>query len=261
MDAPMMEGLLEVATRAAQGPGARICSHFTNQRLAVERKGDGSPVTAADREAETMIRTMLEKNPLSAEFDILGEEFGQAGDTTRYRWLIDPIDGTRSFVNGIPLFGTILALEDRESDKALIGVIHLPVLKVTYSAARGLGCVRNGKPVSVSKGSTIADSIIATGDIAQFISAGCEYMFHQLTSVCPYVRAYTDCFGHGLVISGAVGAMIDPALNPWDARATQVMVEEAGGKMVFRTSNEPKKIDAIFGTAALVEQLVKQLNF
>ncbi len=261
MDTGTLERLLALAIHAAQAPAGMLLNHFTDRNLAVERKGDGSPVTVADREAETTIRTMLRSDSIAAEFDVLGEEFGQREHRTRYRWLIDPIDGTRSFVNRIPLFGTILALEDRESGKALIGVIHLPVLHVTYSAARGLGCRCNGTPVSVSDDAALETSLIATGDMAQFISAGCEAMFQRLAGACRYLRGYTDCFGHTLVIGGSVGAMIDPALNPWDAVATQVLVEEAGGTVVTRPSRAENKIDTVFGAPKLVEQLVTVMGF
>ena len=261
MQTGTLERLLPLAVQAAQTPAGLILNHFTGRDLSVERKGDGSPVTVADREAETAIRAVLRNNPASAEFDILGEEFGQAEHKTRYRWLIDPIDGTRSFVNRIPLFGTIVALEDRESGTALIGAIHLPVLNVTCSAARGLGCRRNGAPVSIADDADLETSLIATGDIAQFISAGCEEMFQRLTGACRYLRGYADCFGHTLVIGGAVGAMIDPALNPWDAAATQVLVEEAGGTVVTRPSRADKKIDMLFGAPRLVERLITLLDF
>ncbi len=261
MEATELKRLLALAVRAAQTPAGMLLDYFADRALSVERKGDGSPVSIADREAETAIRNMLQGDPVAAIFDVLGEEFGEQGSTTRYRWLIDPIDGTRSFVNWIPLFGTIVALEDRETGKALIGVIHLPMLNRTYSAARGLGCVCNGTAVSVSREAELETSIIATGDIAQFTSAGCEEMFRQLAGVCPYLRGYTDCFGHTLVIDGSVGAMIDPALNPWDAVATQVLVEEAGGTFVTRPSRVENKIDALFGAPKLVERLVALLHF
>ena len=261
MDAGTLKGLLALSIHAARSPAELILNHWENPGLFVEHKGDGSPVTLADRDAESTIRTILQGNPHSADFDILGEEFGQAEQKTRYRWLIDPIDGTRSFINHIPLFGTILALEDSKSHKALIGVIHLPVLNVTYSAARGLGCFRNGVPVSVSKEASIETGIIATGDIAQFISAGCEGMFQRLTRVCHYLRGYTDCFGHALVIEGSIAAMLDPALNPWDSVATEVLIEEAGGIMVTRPSKVAGKIDALFGSPSIVYELVQVLNF
>ena len=261
MDAAELKRLLALSIRAAQTPAGMLLDYFRDRALRVERKGDGSPVSVADREAETAIRTVLQGDPVAANCDVLGEEFGGQESKTRYRWLIDPIDGTRSFVNRIPLFGTIVALEDRETGKALIGVIHLPMLNRTYSAARGLGSFCDGTAVSVSEETELETSIIATGDIAQFISAGCEEMFRQLAGTCPYLRGYTDCFGHTLVIDGSVGAMVDPALNPWDAAATQVLVEEAGGTVVTRPSRMENKIDTLFGAPKLVERLVALLHF
>lgn len=261
MDAPKLDRLLALAVRAAQKPAGMLLDYFTDHALCVERKSDGSPVSIADREAETTIRNVLEEDPVAADFDVLGEEFGGKESHSRYRWLIDPIDGTRSFVNRIPLFGTIVTLEDQEAGKALIGVIHLPVLNRTYSAARGLGSFCNGTAVSISPETDLETGIVATGDIAQFISAGCEGMFRQLAGACPYLRGYTDCFGHTLVIDGSVGAMVDPALNPWDAAATQVLVEEAGGTIVTRPSRVENKIDALFGAPKLVERLVALLHF
>lgn len=250
-----LEHLLPLAVQAAQAPAGMLLTHFKDRALSVERKDDGSPVTVADREAETTIRAMLQNDPISAEWDVLGEEFGQIERKTRYRWLIDPIDGTRSFVNRIPLFGTIVALEDRERDTALIGVIHLPVLNATYSAARGLGCFCNGVPAAVSDDADLETSLIATGDRAQFLSAGCDGMFQRLAGVCRYMRVCPDCFGHTLVIGGSVGAMVDPALNPWDAVATRVLVEEAGGMVVTRPSRLTRTVDTVFGAPKLVEQL------
>ncbi len=261
MEATELKRLLALAVRAAQTPAGMLLDYLTDHALCVERKSDGSPVSIADREAEHAIRNVLLGDPVSADFDVLGEEFGEQGNLTRYRWLIDPIDGTRSFVNRIPLFGTIVALEDRETGAALLGVIHLPALHRTYSAARGLGCVCNGAAASVSRDAEPETSIIATGDIAQFISAGCEEMFRQLASACPYLRGYTDCFGHTLVLNGSVGAMIDPALNPWDAVATQVLVEEAGGMVVTRPSRVENKRDLLFGAPKLVERLASLLHF
>ncbi len=261
METGTLERLLALALRAAQAPAGIMLNHFADPKLAVEHKGDGSPVTTADRETETAIRAVLAGDPIASTFDVLGEEFGQLEHKARYRWLIDPIDGTRSFVNRIPLFGTILALEDRASETTLIGVIHLPVLHVTCGAARGLGCFRNGAPVSVSGDAAVETSLIATGDVAQFTAAGCEEMFHRLAGACRYLRGYPDCFGHTLVIGGSVGAMIDPALNPWDAAATRVLVEEAGGTFAARPSLAADKIDTVFGAPKLVEQLVTFLRF
>ncbi|MDT7043185.1 inositol monophosphatase family protein [Candidatus Nitronereus thalassa] len=256
-----LEALCDLAVVAAQAPASQIVQWFEADHLSVERKGDGSPVTIADREAERTIRQILSDHSLASSFDILGEEFGQEKQGARYRWLIDPIDGTRSFVNRIPLFGTIVALEDSIEKKVLVGVIHLPVLQQTYSAARGLGAHCDGVALSVGPSIPLGEAFIATGDIAQFISVGCEKTYNTLAEHCPYLRTYTDCFGHALVVRGAVSAMLDPGLNPWDALATQVLVEEAGGQMIMRPSTISKKIDVLFGSSDTVEQLRTLVEF
>lgn len=261
MDTLDLGALQNLAVKAAQAPAPQIVQWFEADLLSVEHKDDGSPVTIADREAEKTIRQILSEHPQATSFDILGEEYGQEKQDARYRWLIDPIDGTRSFVNHIPLFGTIVALEDTEEQTTLLGVIHLPALNRTYAAARGLGAHCDGETLLVGPPKPIEEAIIATGDIAQFISIEGENSYKTLVEHCPYLRTYTDCFGHSLVVSGAVSAMLDPALNPWDAMATQVLVEEAGGTMLMRPSAIQNKIDILFGTPTVVEELRTLVNF
>jgi len=158
-----LENLLQTAVDAAQTASPQILKRFQQVDLKVEGKGDGSPVTIADKEAEATIRKELESNKILGELDILGEEEGLMGKGSRYRWVVDPIDGTRSFINGIPLFGTIIALEDTLNRQALVGVIHLPVLGMTYAGARGLGCSCNEKPVRVTSQSDIEEVMISIG--------------------------------------------------------------------------------------------------
>ena len=253
--------LLQVAVQAVQEPAEVILNYFNQTSLVVDRKSDHSPVTEADREAEQRIRERLETYVSGASIDILGEEHGLTGTGARFRWTIDPIDGTRSFVRGIPLFGTIVALEDMVAQHALVGVIHLPVLNKTYSAARGLGSWCNGKPIKVSLQENLKDSIISVGDPLQFAHANCVEMFHRLGELCSCLRGYTDCFGHTLVARGSLDAMLDPDLNPWDVLATQVLVEEAGGKMIMRPSKNDGKVDALFGNPELVKMLTEELKF
>lgn len=261
MKQDLLQSLLETAISAAQTPADQIMNRFHDQKLAVENKMDGSPVTIADREAEATIRKVLQASRVSKDFDILGEEGGLEGKGTQYRWLVDPIDGTRSFIKKIPLFGTIVALEDSQTHQALLGVIHLPGLNMTCSAARGLGTTCNGIRVTVSNENDLNQAIVVAGDIAQFISAKREHQFQKLTALCPYLRCYTDCFGHTLVSKGSATAMLDPALNPWDIRATQVLIEEAGGTMLLRPSAIPEKVDALFGNTSIVNALAEKLSF
>jgi fructose-1,6-bisphosphatase/inositol monophosphatase family enzyme len=216
-------------------------------------------VTLADQEAEAVIRRHL--LAAAETFDILGEEEGLSGAGTRYRWTVDPIDGTRSFVRGIPLFGSMIALQDMQDGRAVLGVIHLPILEVTYAGAKGLGATRNGVALRLPESVALEDSIIGTGDIAQFDAAGCRDDYLRLCSLHGYVRGYTDCFGHGLAIEGALGAMLDPELNPWDYLATQAIVEAAGGTALIRRSKKAGKFDALFGNRALVARLARELSF
>ena len=260
-DHTVLSGLLDKAVKAAKAPANRIVSYFHNSSLSVHTKHDGSPVSAADHEAEEIIREVLGSDSTDDKIDILGEEQGLQGSGTRYRWTIDPIDGTRSFIRGIPLFGTIVALEDTMHHRALLGVIHLPVLNITLSAARGLGSWRNGTRINVSATAQPEHAIIAVGDPLQFSAAQLDAAYHNLYDLCPCMRGYTDCFGHALVASGAVSAMLDPALNPWDVMATQVLIEEAGGTMVLRSSAVEGKVDALFGNSDLVKCLSERLAF
>ena len=260
MTEEQLKSLLATAVGAAEEAGPVIRRYFGSDRLGLEWKGDGSPVTLADREAESVIRTRLAGAPYGA-LDVLGEEEGLSGTGTRWRWTVDPIDGTRSFVRGIPLCGSMIGLEDTTDGRALLGVIHLPMLGVTYAGGPGLGATRNGVPVRLPESVALEDAIVAAGDVAAFREAGREDDFRRLTELHGYVRGYTDCFGHGLVIEGALGAMLDPALNPWDIRPTQALVEAAGGTAIVVPSKLPGKVDALIGNRALVARLDRELGF
>ena len=253
--------LLETAIDAAQAAAIPLQTYFRKNELHVMHKSDGSPVTQADREAEELIRLHLMGQADIGPLDVLGEESGLQGPGTRWRWVVDPIDGTRSFVHGIPLFGTIISLLDTQKDVPLIGVIHLPMLGMTYSAAKGLGAMFQGKSLQLPPDQTLDNTIIGVGDLAQFQDAQREKDYQRLLTLSGYVRGYTDCFGHSLVVSGALGAMLDPGLNPWDILATQVLIEEAGGSMVLRQARRSNKVDAVFGNRAVVEAIVREIAF
>jgi myo-inositol-1(or 4)-monophosphatase len=260
-DKQVLSGLLEKAVKAAIAPADKILSYFRNPNLSIQSKDDGSPVTLADQEAEEMIREMLASDTSIGKMDILGEEHGLNGSGTPLRWTIDPIDGTRSFVQGIPLFGTIVALEDTVNHQALLGVIHLPMFNKTYYAARGLGSWCNNAPLTISMAARPDKAIIAVGAPLQFSNGKLLDSYQRLCELCPCLRGYTDCFGHTLVASGAVAAMMDPTLNPWDIMATQVLIEEGGGSLLIRPSAAKGKVDALFGSPDLVTFLSEELHF
>ncbi|MCH2187648.1 hypothetical protein MK280_17480 [Myxococcota bacterium] len=252
MDAESLTAAAQVAERACDLARAEIMPRFRD--VAVEWKKDGSPVTEADRAAEKVIRaTLREAYP---DHGLLGEEYGdaEAGPPGAPRWIIDPIDGTISFSRGIPLFGTLLALTMDE--QTVVGVIDLPALGERYVATRGGGCRRNGQAVRCSQNDDLRRSIVSTGDPICFEFAGRRPGFERITREVPLVRGYTDAFGHAQTISGGIDAMVDCDLNPWDAAATQLLAVEAGGACETRIGARGK-IDLIFGSRALVDQLVE----
>ncbi len=266
MDQHRLGRCLEVAVSAATAPGTTILSYFRKSDLAVDIKGDGSPVTAADKAAETEIRKVLAAAPETAEFDIVGEEFGATGGGHRFYWLIDPIDGTKSFANGLPTFGTLLALMDRETGEPLAGVIHMPALSETYAAGKGLGATCNGLPIRASDCRDLDTAIVSASDACQFAETGIEAAYGRLRAQTPYLRGYGDCFAHAMAARGAVDASFETWLNDWDVRAAQAIVVEAGGGFLIRQSKRQPAdggiaYDALFGSKALVERIAEVVDF
>ena len=261
MQPDVLARALELAVAAALAPHARILASFRSPALRAEAKLDGSPVTAADRDAERIVRETLRASPEFGGFEILGEEAGLEGEATAYRWIIDPIDGTRAYTRGLPTFGTIVALEERSSGRALVGVIHLPHGGETVSAARGLGAFRNAAPVRASQAEQLEDAIISAPDLAQFREAGCPELYHRLHQSFERVRGYTDCWAHLQAVAGSLDVVVDAGLSAWDVRATEVLIEEAGGKQLVRPSRAGGKVDTIFGSPRLVDVVAEQLDF
>jgi histidinol-phosphatase len=253
--------VLELATRAALAPSTLILSGFRNPSLAVERKADGSPVTTFDREAEQQIRQMLASDPEHV-WPVLGEEFG--GDTAgaRHRWVVDPIDGTLPYSRGLPYFGTLIALEDAPARRALVGVIQLPAFAELYTAARGLGAWCNGSPVKVAPHRELSDSLLSVPEIQKFRLAGLAEGYERLVGVVRHFRGNGDCWMHAMAARGAVDAVVEFTLNRWDIAATEVLVEEAGGRFFTRPSRTtPGKFDTVFGSPHAAEQIVALLDF
>lgn len=251
----------DLAAAAARAPRDLILARFRSPRLSVETKSDGTPVTAADRAAETAIRDRLGGSAEFGAIEIVGEEAGAEGRPGACRWLIDPIDGTRGFARGIPTFGTIVALEERDSGRGLAGAIHLPVTNETLAGAGGLGAERDGRPLRASAATDLRTAIVALPDVAEFREAGMERAWAAVHAACDRVRGYTDCWAHALVVAGAVDAMLEAALSPWDVRATQVLVTEAGGAYRARPSRLEGRIDIAFGSPALVDRIAELAGF
>lgn len=256
-----LEEALALAVRAATAPALALRAAFRSRSIAVESKADGSPVTAADRAAESAVRAVLRSSRLLGELEILGEEHGldeRAGDL---RWVVDPIDGTLSFTRGLPAFGTIVALEEKQSGRALVGVIHLPMSGETYRAARGLGAWCGGERLVASLRAELRRALVSLPDSGVFRRAGLWEARELLGAQSDFARGYSDCWAHAMAARGALDLVLDPALNPWDVRASQVLLEEAGGRVRLRPSREAGKVDALLGSAPLVDALAARLGF
>ncbi len=218
-----LDGLVEFAVQTAQSAGALTLRHFGRARA--ERKADGTPVTAADREAERFCREAIERR--FPAHGILGEEFGAERAGARNRWIVDPIDGTRSFVRGVPLYGVLVAFESE--GEPLLGVAHFPALGETLVAARERGCWLDGVRVCVSERAALAEALVLTSDPRGFPAADRLAGWERLGAAAGMVRTWGDCYGHALVATGRAEAMVDPVLDAWDAAALVPIVSEAGG--------------------------------
>jgi histidinol phosphatase-like enzyme (inositol monophosphatase family) len=224
---------LEFALEAVRKAGDSTLAHFRN-RVGWELKGDSSPVTVADQEAEQILR-----DALAVAFPgeaILGEEQGLTGSGSS-RWIIDPIDGTKSFVSGVPLYATLLAYEVEGVPE--LGVCYFPALGEMVYASRGEGAFFNGTRCKVSSRSSVAGSILACGGPLSMQKHGRWDGFAQLSESALTSRTWSDAYGHSLVATGRVDAMIDPVVSRWDLSAIRVIVEEAGGRFTDFAGGDP----------------------
>lgn len=221
---------LELALAAAREAGDITLKYFRENNYAVELKRDQSPVTVADREAEQYLRGRI-----AAAFPgdaILGEEFPEVPGDSGYRWILDPIDGTKSFISGVPLYGALIGVEFE--GRSVVGVIHIPALDETGYAAKGQGAwiVRGGRqpvPARVSGTGRLADALFCTSEVKTFTKTGRREAFDAFDRACRLTRTWGDCYGYLLVASGRADVMVDPMMNVWDCAALQPIIEEAGG--------------------------------
>ncbi len=230
--------------------------NFFDTDLVVETKNDLSPVTIADRGAEQTLRQhLLSRFP---DDGFLGEELGNSPGSSGYRWIIDPIDGTRSFIRGIPIWGTLVGLEYH--GELIAGMCYLPVWDQCYHALQGQGAFRNDRPIRVSSTNHINKAILSYSSIDYFHSVGKENVFLNLVHNCERSRSYADFYGFVLVAQGCVDLMLDFGVHSWDVAALKVIVEEAGGKMTaWNNSQSIDQPDVIATNGLLHEQALKYL--
>lgn len=230
-------GRAEAAVELAVAAG-RLTLQYFGKNVDVERKGDNSPVTIADKQAEQLIRSTLQsKFPDDA---ILGEEFGETSGSSNYQWIIDPIDGTKSFIAGVPLYSTLVALlTDRQ---VLTGVIYIPGLDEIVYAVAGQGAwhsTGDSQPIEcrVSK-RRLEDGTFLLSQSDLFARRKAPMVYEQLQSKAYITRTWGDGYGYLLVATGRAELMVDPMANPWDLAAVQLVVQEAGGTFTDWRGNQ-----------------------
>lgn len=227
-DAPMakIRALLPLAERLADAARAETLAHFRSPALAVETKGDQSPVTVADRASEAAMRRILARE--APDHGILGEEEGASGLDRDFVWVLDPIDGTRSFVTGSPLWGTLIALAWR--GRPVLGIIDAPAAGERWIGCIGQPTTHNGRPCRTRAPWPLDKALLYTASPDLFTEAD-RPGFNALCGRIADRRFSADCFAYGMVASGWIDIALDPAMKPYDFMALAPVVEGAGGTM------------------------------
>jgi histidinol-phosphatase len=221
---PEWRSRYEVAVEAARRAGDLARTYYEST-FEIELKPDDSPVTVADKGAEELIRALVGQHFPADGF--LGEEYGDQPGGSGFRWVIDPIDGTRSFVRHIPIWATLIGLEYK--GEQIGGIAYAPVLGQVYRALRGDGAYMNDRRVRVSDVGKLADALLCYSSLSWFTRAGRERTFLELANRTHRQRGFGDFYGFVLVAEGAADLMVEHGVHAWDVSGLKAIVEEAGG--------------------------------
>jgi histidinol-phosphatase len=217
---------LALAIELADAADAITKARFRAHDLAIETKPDLTPVTEADRGTEEALTARIQRaRPGDA---VVGEEFGASGAGDR-RWILDPIDGTKNYVRGVPVWATLIGLE--VGGEVVVGVVSAPALGRRWWATRGGGAFADGDPIHVSRVHALADAQLCCSDASEWEEFGRGDAFRALVRRCWRTRGFGDFWGHVLVAEGAADAMAEPVLSLWDVAALLPIVAEAGGRL------------------------------
>jgi myo-inositol-1(or 4)-monophosphatase len=223
--APENLELLKIALKTAELAEENILKFYQND-VGVEWKADKTPVTIADKGTEELARKFWAKE--TPGFGVIGEEFGIESPDAEYQWVIDPIDGTKSFIHGVPLFGTLIALYHK--NVPIASVIRLPAMKSAVWAVNGGGAFLDGREVRASKVSQLNDALVLSGTVNTMEDKGFGEGFTKLRRSARLHRGWGDCYGYYLVAAGRAEIMVDPVVSLWDIAPFPLLMKEAGGK-------------------------------
>lgn len=227
------EELLEQALRFTRKAGEHTLRYF-REDVDVEMKGDDSPVTRADREAEELLRRLI--MDAYPDHGIIGEEYGVHQPDAQIKWILDPVDGTLSFIHGIPLYTTLVGI--LKNDEPIIGLIYAPAMDEMVDAAEGMGTRLNGSTVMVRSCDALDRATLLTTDIRNVEKYGFGRAHNALLDRCYMHRTWGDAYGHLMVATGRADIMLDPILNLWDAAPLSTVLREAGGVFMTRDGSE-----------------------
>lgn len=253
---PYIINILDFVDTLATVSAEIIRPYFMQQNLLVESKEDGSPVTQADRAAEKKLRELIkEKYP---EHGIIGEEFGSENENAEFVWVLDPIDGTKSFASGCPLFGTLICV--LYQGVPTIGVINLPLLNQCF-IGDGMQTWRNGNLVTMRKVSSLSDATLLYTDFLNVGEYASQANFERLARSVKMHRSWGDCYGYTLLAAGWADIMLDPIMNPWDVAPIGPIIEGAGGVVTDWQGNSVVNANSCVAVAPnLHEEVIALLN-
>lgn len=241
MASEQLSALREFVADLAWQAGKVTLRHFQTG-ITPEMKADDSPVTIADRESERLMRRLIEAS--YPTHSILGEEEGETRPGATYKWILDPIDGTRSFVRGVPLYAVLVGLE--RDGEMIIGAINCPAVGDFLVAAQGEGCYWNGRRTRVSSIATLRESLLLTTDASAMAKYGRGEAYERMVAATGMQRTWSDAYGYVLVATGRAEAMLDPKMSPWDCGALLPVIREAGG-----TFTDWKGTSTVYGDEAI----------
>jgi myo-inositol-1(or 4)-monophosphatase len=244
------------AHNLAELSGKIIRSYFRSD-ITIDTKADMSPVTIADKKAEELMRNIIMKN--YPEHGLIGEEFGSHNENAEYQWILDPIDGTKSFICGAISFGTLIALT--KNGKPILGVINQPILK-EFLIGDNESALLNGAAVKVSGRTKLSDSVLLTTDHLNIQKYQDIDKFRSLIQKVKLYRNWGDCYGYYLVATGFADIMIDPEMSIWDSMALIPVIRGAGGTITDYHGNDPVSGKSIIAacSADLHKEVIKILN-
>jgi histidinol-phosphatase len=243
MDARQLQDVLDFAVTAAQDAGTFTLGYF-NAGTPYELKADKTPVTIADRGAEERLRRRIEA--AFPTHGIVGEEYGEKAGSEPARWILDPIDGTQSFISGVPLYSVLIGFE--WEGEVLAGVIHLPALRETVYAARGLGCRWNGRPARVSEVGELSQARLIVTCTKLVYQHGRGAAYERLRDACYTDRGWSDAYAYALLATGRAEVVIDPVMCLWDTAAIVPVVTEAGGAVTDWSGHADHRAPEVLAT-------------